>query len=38
MNGHDQWSVYVSDDPNEIFDIGTGMTGTAGLYWAIAAP
>jgi predicted lipoprotein with Yx(FWY)xxD motif len=38
MNGHDQWTIYVSDDPNVTFDIGTSMTGTAGLYWTIAAP
>lgn len=38
MNGHDEWTIYVADDPNVTFDIGTGMTGAAGLYWTIAAP
>ncbi len=38
MTGHDEWTIYVSDDPSETFDIGTSMTGTAGLYWSIAAP
>ncbi|MEQ9449255.1 MAG: hypothetical protein RLN70_10175, partial [Rhodospirillaceae bacterium] len=38
MNGHDEWTIYVEDDPTATFDIGTGMTGTAGLFWSIAAP
>jgi predicted lipoprotein with Yx(FWY)xxD motif len=38
MNGNDIFNAVLSDNPNQLNDVGTPMTGTANLYWTIAYP
>ena len=38
MNGNDIFNAVLSDNPNQVNDVGTPMTGTANLYWTIAYP
>jgi predicted lipoprotein with Yx(FWY)xxD motif len=38
MNGNDIFDAVVSDNPNQLNDVGTPMHGTAGLYWTITYP
>jgi len=38
MNGHDTYDIVVSDNPNQLVDVGTPMDGGAGLWWSIAIP
>ncbi len=38
MNGNDSFNAVLSDNPNQLNDVGTPMTGTANLYWTIAYP
>ncbi len=38
MNGNDIFNAVLSDNPHQLNDVGTPMTGTANLYWTIAYP
>ncbi|HTT06260.1 MAG TPA: hypothetical protein VMF64_13320 [Steroidobacteraceae bacterium] len=38
MNGNDIFNAVLSDNPNQLNDVGTPMTGTANLYWTVAYP
>jgi predicted lipoprotein with Yx(FWY)xxD motif len=38
MNGNDIFDVVLSDNPNQVNDVGTPMHGTAGLYWTVTYP
>jgi predicted lipoprotein with Yx(FWY)xxD motif len=38
MNGNDIFNMVLSDNPNQVNEVGTPMHGTAGLYWTIAYP
>lgn len=38
MNGNDIFNTVLSDNPNQVNDVGTPTTGSANLYWTIAYP
>ncbi len=38
MNGNDIFNMVLSENPNQLNDVGTPMHGTAGLYWTVAYP
>jgi predicted lipoprotein with Yx(FWY)xxD motif len=38
MNGNDIFNMVLTDNPNQVNNVGTPMHGTAGLYWTIAYP
>lgn len=38
ITGHDDYEIFVPDDPNRVVDLGTPMDGGAALWWSIAIP
>ncbi|MGH8255022.1 MAG: hypothetical protein ACRET0_02280 [Steroidobacteraceae bacterium] len=38
MNGNDTFNMVLSNNPDQVNDVGTPMHGTAGLYWTVTYP